>query len=319
MAITLVESAKLCQTPLRKGVLETFVQSSPVLDRIPFKNISGNALAYNEEATLPGVAFRAVNAAYTESTGTVNQKVETLKIVGGDADVDTFIQQTGSDLNDQRAVQTAMKVKALSYAFQKEFIKGDISVDANGFDGLQKRLTGKQVIDAGTNGLAIIGDGSDAAIFAFLDKLDELLAAVNGINGQNGAMYTNAGLLQKIRGATRRLKIDSVMEEDIGGKRALLWNGVPIHDLGSDAAGTPVLGQDETMGTSDLTSSIYAVRFGDDEGDQAVTGLTNGGVQVKDLGELQDKPAWRTRIEFFAGVAVFGGKGAARLRGVLNA
>ena len=48
-----------------------------------------------------------------------------------------------------------------------------------------------------------------------------------------------------------------------------------------------------------------------------MTGLTNGGVQVEDLGKLQDKPAWRTRIEFFNGLGIFGGKAAGRLRGVL--
>ena len=59
------------------------------------------------------------------------------------------------------------------------------------------------------------------------------------------------------------------------------------------------------------------MKFGQDEGDQAVTGLTNGGVQVDDVGLLQEKPVYRTRIEFYYGVAVFG-RGAARLRGVLT-
>ena len=68
-----------------------------------------------------------------------------------------------------------------------------------------------------------------------------------------------------------------------------------------------------------MTSSIYAVKFGQDEGDAGVTGLTNGGVQVRDLGEIDAKPAYRTRIEFFCGVGVFGGKAAARSTGWLNA
>ena len=49
-----------------------------------------------------------------------------------------------------------------------------------------------------------------------------------------------------------------------------------------------------------------------------MTGLTNGGVMVDDLGLLQDKPVYRTRIELYAGLAVFSGKAAARLQGVLN-
>ena len=61
MALNLTEAAKLSTDTLAKGVLETFTQVSPILDRIPLMNIAGNAYAYNEEDTLPGVAFRGVN------------------------------------------------------------------------------------------------------------------------------------------------------------------------------------------------------------------------------------------------------------------
>ncbi|BDZ40817.1 hypothetical protein GCM10025865_01160 [Paraoerskovia sediminicola] len=317
MAINLVESAKLSQNTLARGVMETFVQNSPVLDRIPFMDIEGNAYAYNEEATLPGVAFRAVNGSYTESTGTVNQKTETLSILGGDADVDKFIQQTRSNFNDQRAVQTAMKVKAASYKFQDTFFNGDTAVDANSFDGLKKRLTGAQVISAGTNGIPVVGNGGTEA-HAFLDQLDVLLAAVPGISASNGAIYVNSSILAKIRSAGRRIGGTEVVKEDLTGKRILTWNGIPVLDAGQTAAGAAVLGQNETQGSSSAASSVYAVRFGEAEGDQAVTGLTNGGVQVYDLGELESKPAYRTRIEFYTGIGVFGGKAAARLTGVLN-
>jgi len=318
MAITLAEAAKLSQSYLQKGVLETFVQSSPVLDRIPFMTIQGNAYAYNEEGTLPGVAFRAVNGSYAESTGTVNQKSESLVITGGDADVDKFVVQTRGDVNDQRAVQTALKVKALSYQFQNAFFNGDTAVDSLSFDGLKKRLIGDQVkTTAGVNGDAILT--STTTIHAFFNSLDELVASVPGLDGGNGALYANAAIIGKIKSAARQISADVFVEKDINGKRQVVWQGIPILDAGSTAAGVAVLPQTETKGTSVNTSSIYAVRFGQDEGDQAVTGLTNGGVQVYDLGELETKPAYRTRIEFYTGLAVFGGRAAGRLTGVLNA
>lgn len=92
----------------------------------------------------------------------------------------------------------------------------------------------------------------------------------------------------------------------------------PVREAGIDPDNTRILAQFETQGTATATSSIYAVRYGSSEGDQAVTGLTNEGVNVQDLGRLQDKPAYRIRIEFFVGLAVFGGKAAARLKGVIN-
>jgi len=318
MAVTLAEAALLSQDSLQRGVIETFVQESSVLDRIPLMPIQGNAYAYNREDTLPGVAFRSVNEAYTESTGTVVQATESLVILGGDADVDRFIVQTRGNLNDQRATQTAMKVKAASYKFQDHFFNGDVAVDPKGFDGLKKRLTGAQVLDAGTNGIPVLGNG-DTDSHAFFDQLDNLLAAVPGINGQNGAIYANNAVQAKIRSAGRRIGGVEVVREDATSKRVLTWNGIPVLDPGDDLAGARVLPQTETQGTATNASSIYAVKFGQDENDQGVTGLTNGGVMVDDLGMLEVKPAYRTRIEFYCGLATFGGKAAARLRGILAA
>jgi len=318
MALTLAQAALLSQNQLQRGVQEIFVQESSVLDRIPLLTIQGNAYAYNTEATLPGVAFRSVNEAYTESTGTVVQATESLVILGGDADVDRFLVQTRGDLNDQRAIQTRLKVKSASYKYQDAFFNGDVAVDPKGFDGLKKRLIGAQVIDAGTNGIPVLGNGGTEA-HAFYDALDQLLAAVPGINPENGAIYANRALQAKIRSSGRRLGGVETVREDATGKRVLTWNGIPVLDPGQNLAGAEILAQNETQGTATTASSVYAVKFGGDETEQGVTGLTNGGVQVYDLGELQEKPAYRTRLEFYTGLATFGGKAAARLRGVLNA
>lgn len=316
MAMTLAESAVLSTNTLARGVMETFVQTSPLFDRLPLMPILGNAYAYNTEATLPGVAFRAVNEAYTESTGTFNQRTETLAILGGDADLDKFLVATRGNINDLRAVTTAGKVKSLAFKFQDTFINGDVTVDAKSFDGLKKRLTGNQVIDAGTNGLPVVGS-SNADSFAFLDKLDDLFAAVAG--GPDVA-YTNSRILGKIGSAVRRTGGSAAVFEDLDGKRAVRWNGVPILDIGTTSDGaTMICAQNETQGSATTASSIYAVKFGQDETDQAVTGLANNTPEAYDLGELQSKPAYRTRIDFYCGLAVFGGKAAARLRGVLNA
>lgn len=320
MALTLVEAAKLSQNDLQRGIVETFIIESRVLDRLPLMPIEGNAYAYNEEGTLPGVEFRAVNAAYSESTGTFNQKTETLVILGGDADVDTYIARTRGNLNDQRATQERMKVKAAVIRYQDTFINGDTAVDANSFDGLRKRLTGTQVVDTAANGLPVIG-ATDADRHAFLDRIDALLAAVVG--GVD-ALYMNASILGKLRSSARRLGGWSQYTMEDFGKVIDTYNGIPMLDIGNKGDGTPIIPQTETQGTAaGIASSIYAVKFGQDETDGGVTGLFNGPTSdtpfdVRDLGEIDAKPVFRTRIEGFLGLAVFG-RGAARLRGVLNA
>lgn len=317
--LTLAESAKLKQDPLERGVLETFVQESRFMDLVPFKEIQGSGLKYNEEATLPGVEYRAVNTAYSESTGTVNPKTEGIIIAGGEADVDTFIVKTEGNLNNSRALQERGKIKAIAYQFQNSFINGDVAVDANSFDGLKKRIVGGQVLDPAGTGINILGT-TDATRHDFLDFLDALLALVPGIDEQNGLILMNSFLKSKFLSSTRRLTIVTTDREDLG-KIVDRYRGIRIVDPGLKADGTMILPQTEPDNTGtpvNNTSSIYAVRFGRDIPDQAVTGLTNGGVQVEDLGKLQSKPAWRTRIEFFHGLAVFGGKAAARARRVYN-
>ena len=166
MALTLVEVAKLSTDVLQRGVIETFARNSAVLELLPFMEIAGNSYRYNQEQTLPGIAFRAVNDAYTESAGVINQKSEGLYILGGDIDVDKFLVQTRGNVQDIRAIHTSMKSKALSLEWTRAFFKGD-SANPNEFDGLQKRLSGSQIIDAG-----------DAPLT--LPMLDELIDSVEG-------------------------------------------------------------------------------------------------------------------------------------------
>jgi hypothetical protein len=45
-----------------------------------------------------------------------------------------------------------------------------------------------------------------------------------------------------------------------------------------------------------------------------VHGLQNGGMQIRDLGELDTKPVFRTRVEHYQSIAIKDGQAAARLR-----
>jgi hypothetical protein len=315
MALTLVQAATLSTDDLQRGVIETIIEGAPLLQLLPFHTVTGNAYAYVQEKTLPGADFRGVNEGYTESTGEDEKITETLAILGGDADVDRFIVQTNpGEVANQRAEQTRLKSKAVRMQFQDAFINGDTSSNAKAFNGLKKRLTGSstQEISAATNGLPIIGT-SDADRHAFLDKLDQLIAAVPG--GPD-ILLTNAAILGAFKSAARRLTIYDETK-DAFGKPVTTYQGIPVVDVGNKGNGSAIIPQTETQGSSSVTGSIYAVRFGRTPEERGVTGLTNGGVQVYDLGEVDDKPAFRTRIEFYVGLAVHGGRAAARLKGVL--
>ena len=310
MAVTLAQASAANINDLQAGVVEMFTQESVILDRLNYITINGNAYAYNRESVLPGVAFRAVGAAYVESTGIVVTATETLKILGGDADVDRFIEQTMSNLYGQRAVQTRLKVKALSMEFQNSFFNGDSGVDANSFDGLKKRLTGTQVITPAANGIPVVGTGTTAELNTFFDQLDLAISRV--ANPQ--VIYANAATRTRILSALRRVNQYVV---PTGPKQEMTYNGIPIVDPGTKSDGTTmILPQTETVGTSTDCTSIYVVGFSGNEATPGVAGLTNGGVSVRDIGEVSDKPVYRTRLEFYCGVATFGAKAACRLTGI---
>ena len=304
MAVTLAQSAALETNQVRRGVMEIFVQESAVFDRIPLESISGNAYSYNVEAALPGTGFRTVNEAYVESTGVLNQKTESLVILGGDADVDRFLQATtGQSVGDLRATQTRMKVKSAQATYVDAFFNGDVNVNPKGFDGLKKRLVGSQVISSTA---ATTTEG-------FLDDLDSLFGLVEG--GTPDVVYANQTQIAKLKSLGRKVGGAEYINSEITGKREFTWNGVPFVDPGAHWSGRQILPMDDAAG-----GDFYAVKFAQSiDGDAGVLGITNGGLQAYDLGELQDKPAYRTRIEFYTGLAVQGGRAAARLTGVKNA
>lgn len=299
MALTLVEAAKLSNDVLQRGVIETFARVSPVLEMLPFMDIAGNSYKYNQEGTLPGIAFRAVNDSYTESVGVINQASEGLTIVGGDIDVDKFLVATRGNIQDLRAVHTEMKSKALAVKWTQTFFNGDTATDANSFDGLSKRLTGNQKILAGTNGAALTT--------AMIDTL------IDAVAGEPDVLFMSKAMRRKVKALLVASTHYVENGSDAFGRPVMTYGGIPIRVI-DENDGYDILGFTETAGSSNVTASIYAVKFG---AEQYVSGLQNGMVDVRDLGELETKPAYRTRVEWYNGVAVFHPRASARLYGVL--
>ena len=302
MAVTFAQAAALETDPVRRGAIETAMQVSLVWDRLPFESIEGNAYAYDKDKVLPGTAFRTVNEAYVASTGVINQDQERLTILGGDAAVDQLIEKTmQSSRGVLMADQVRMKLESAQATYVDTMFNGDVNVDPKGFDGLRKRLTGSQVIDSTT---LTSNDG-------FLDELDALFGQVSG--GPD-VVYGPSAQIARLKSLGRKVGGAEYVMSEITGKREFTWNGVPFIDPGAHWSGRSFLRVDPTDG-----GDFYAVKFANGFGVSGVMGITNGGLQAYYLGELQEKPAIRTRIDFYTGLVVQGGKAAARLRGVKNA
>jgi HK97 family phage major capsid protein len=293
MALTLAEAAKLSNDTLLAGVVETIIKDSPVLQRLPFIEIVGNGLTYNREATAPSAGFFDVGDTWTESTPTFTQQTVSLKIVGGDADIDNFLLATRSNIQDVESAVVELKAKAVRQLWEQTFITGDITVNAKSFDGLDRLCDAGQALSMGVNGGSLT-----------LDKLDELVDAVKGGKPQMLLMSRRSRrILNKLARASGSLL---ETDRDEFGTMLSFYDGIPvgISDYISDA---------QTQGTSTDCSTVYAFQAG--EG--ALAGVTSpGGMKIERVGSLETKDATRTRIKWYTSLALFNVLKLAKLTGV---
>ncbi len=137
-----------------------------------------------------------------------------------------------------------------------------------------------------------------------LPRMDELIDAV--MPGKPEILLMSKRSRRKLKDLRRAS--GSVLETSINqfGERIETYDGIPVvvDDFMSDL---------ETLGSGTALSSIYALRFGQGTG---LMGLEHGGISVESVGELETKDATRTRIKWYAGLALFSALGVARLSGI---
>ncbi len=304
MALTLAEASKLSNDMLLQGVVETIVKDSPVLKELPFVEIVGNGLTYNQEKTLPTIDFYEVGDTWAESTPTFEQKTANLKIMGGDADVDNFLKATRSNLQDLEAAVVELKAKALKDKFEDTFIYGDAAANPKQYDGLRK------LIDTTTASDQVIAAGASGATLA-LSMLDELIDAVKG--GKPDILLMSRRSRRKINALVRASGSMMETDRDKWGSFVQFWDGIPI-GVNDWILDTHVVSSSvETATTGDDCSTIYAIQLG--EG--ALCGLTAPGhLTVEPIGSLETKDATRTRIKWYCSLALFATVKAAALIGI---
>lgn len=310
MALTLIEAAKLVQDPVQRFVINEF-STGDIIGRLPFENEEGSGVHYNRVDELPAVGFRALNEAFDEGTGVINPQSEAFRFYGGDLDVDRSIVQLKGQ--EGRIAHEQLKIAALRLGWEYQFIKGDSASDPRGFDGLQKRVTGGQLISNSAAGGALS-----------LAKLDELCSQVERTGGTT-YLIMGRKMRDLLSAASRATGVGGFIsyEQDQFGRKLPFYDGIPIL---IDSLSNPILGFTETSpdGTSSTAcTSIYAVTFGP----RMLTGIQGRndgapggyGISARDLGEIDSKPVFRTRVDWHCSFAIYNGYSVARLYGITNA
>lgn len=305
MAFSLIQAAKLQSTTYKAGIYMTLAQSTPVMERMKWMDIQGKALDYNQQTAISGVGFRDINGTLNQSNLVIQNSVEILKIMQAKAEVDRALLKTRNDGDALRKAILKDKLTALAYAFTYNFFKGDVALDPKGFDGLEKRLVGRQVIDS---------EGE-----LTLEKLDELILRVAGPNNKK-TLYCGNKDFVKIKKLVRAEGTEIVQKNAFG--QDILFYGdveiarIDVYDKGDQETGEvetiDILGKTETFNGVANTSSIYVVAHGD--GENGVTGLQN--VSGIDVRQYNLEPNEITDVEWINGFGLFHPRAAARLAGI---
>jgi hypothetical protein len=356
MSILLAEASKLSTDILLKGIIETVVKDSPLLQRLPFIQIVGNSLKYNREKALPTAAWYApVTGTWVASPPTFEQCTASLSILGVDADVDNFLKATRSNVQDLETACIELAAKAVRHEFENVFLNGS---------GTSEQPTGLYLTMKGTAWVA-------ATAYALADVVVPTAGKENGYRyecttagtshatteptwpTQEGATVTDGTAVwtcrlgchlgMAVNGATLDLaKIDHLIDLVRGAKPDLLLmsrrSRRKIIGL-CRAAGQNLLIAEGRAGEiieyfngipvaiSDWVKDNYTVGSSSDcsaifafqMGEGAVCGLTSPEMlTIERLGSLETKDASRTRIKWYVSMANFSYVKSAMLTGVRN-
>lgn len=303
---SLQEAAKLQSTKFSAGIYMTLAQSTPLMQHIKFMDIPGNALNFNINSAIAGTGFRDYNETLNEHNLVIQNSTEVLKIMQTSAPVDRAILKTRNDKDALRISILQDKLNSLAYDYTFNFFKGDTAVNPLGFDGLEKRLAGRQILNAG------------GALT--LEALDEALLRVAGPNNQKVIFMGHKDYVA-FRKLVREQGTEIVGQDSFGNQIYKYGDAtvavLDVYDKGSQEDGTvetiEVLDKSETAGTVENTSSIYIARFGN--GENWITGLQNdSGI---DVNQYSIKNIEYTDVEWINSFGIFHPRAACRLNGIV--
>lgn len=294
MPVTLAQAKLNVTDAVDIQIIDEFEKSNDVLNRITFDQAVSPAgggatltYSYQRQITQRGAAFRAINSEYTPTEATKQRYAVDLKPLGGSFQIDRVLDGIGQAR--ETAFQMRELLKAASAKFSDAFINGDVAVDANGFDGLSKILTGTTTEYLPlNNGVAT---GYVDWTLATLDTKGEALAAISQIDEWLGLLDDRPDVIygnRKTLSAFKRIAAWADLYDkttDNFGRPVESYNGIPLVDLKTkDGANTdiiPTVTRDPDAGGAggNITglSDLYAVRYGLD----AVHGVATTGQLVR--------------------------------------
>jgi hypothetical protein len=296
MPITLAQAAVNTLNDVDFQVIDNLRRYSWLWDNVPFDDSvnpgTGGATltyGYTRLITPAAAAFRALNTDYTPGQATRQRFTVDLKPLGGAYTLDRVLANLGPAQTNEISFQLTQLTISAIVRFQQELILGDTAVDANGFDGLSKALTGSTTektagyVAGSADWKAATIAGSLTEANKRLDELDDFLSLLVPSHVGSGdlsapgaippgikAILGNTKLIARLRSIVRTSGSYTNTKDDMG-RQVESYAGWTLVDIGDRQDGSAPI-----IPIATTTTDLYAVCFGMD----AFHGVTASGVPL---------------------------------------
>lgn len=277
MAVSLEESKHNTTDDINVAVIDEFRKTGVVLDSLIFDDVvnpagGGDTLTfgYRRLITQATADTRKINSEYTDQNVETKRFTSDLAVLGGSFAVDRVTAKLGPAASGNIALNVAQKAKSTNAKFADLVINGDTATDEDGFDGLDKALTGSSTefrLDEVTDWTDF--DSNPRAEHKALDAIDEFLSL---LDGAPSLILGNKWALARVRAAARRAgmytrnPIEGLVGQDGRPIEREMYGNIVFGDAGAKAGSNdeiiPV--QDRTVGGTAATglTDLYAYRVG---------------------------------------------------------
>jgi hypothetical protein len=279
MPITLAQAQVNTLSDVDFSVIDNLRRYSWLLDQLTFDDTvtpgtGGGSLnyAYTRLTQAAPANFRALNTEYSPAQAARTRFSVDLKPLGGAFTIDRVLSNLGQAATNEVTFQMQQVITSTKVRFQQEMILGDTAVDANGFDGLSKSLTGTTTEYTPTfTDWTMATVNTQALANSRLDEIDDWLSRIvpshtgSGDQGAPGAVppgikaiLGNTKSIARMRSLARWAAIYESDKDDLGRQIERYGDWVLV-DIGDRYDGaSPIIPIAAGAGTTDL----YAATFG---------------------------------------------------------
>jgi hypothetical protein len=236
----------------------------------PGTNGGSLTYAYTRLTSAAPAGFRAFNTEYTPGQAKRLPASVDLKPMGGAFTLDRVFKNLGPAATNEITFQLGQIQTSVPIRFAQELILGDTAVDANGFDGLSKVLTGST-----TEKTAVVADWTAATVItqplamARLDEVDEWLSSIvpshtgGGDAGMPGALppgqkaiLGNTKSITRFKALARWAGMYTKTEDSLG-RKIMSYGDWTLVDIGDRLDGSAPI-----IPVSSSSTDLYAITFG---------------------------------------------------------